>query len=119
MTITKLTQSADLDRLDDWGVTDKPLSQPPCALRGIEVALDGAGDNTTGLWECQPGRFERTVAQAEVMHILRGAGTFTPTGGMPYELRAGDTFFVPRNTTGAWDVKETIRKLYVILDNAS
>jgi uncharacterized cupin superfamily protein len=119
MSIKTLPQSANIDGLQDWGVAEQALSQPPCRLRGLEIALEGAGKNSTGLWECEPGKFARSVAQAEVMHILRGAGTFTPAGGTPLEFRAGDTLFFPQNTTGAWDVKETIRKLYVILDSAS
>lgn len=119
MSIKTFPQSADIDCLHDWGVTERPLSEPPCQLRGLDISLEGAGKNSTGLWECEPGQFERNVVQAEVMHILRGAGTFTPTAGTPLEFRAGDTLFFPQNTTGAWDVKETIRKLYVILGSAS
>lgn len=116
MSIKTLPQSAGIGGLQDWGATPQPLSEPACRLRGMDIDLDGAGKSATGLWECTPGRFARNVAQAEVMHILRGEGTFTPTGGEPFAIRAGDSLFFPQNTTGEWDVTETIRKLYVILD---
>ncbi len=115
MTITILNQSATIGGLQDKGTPARSLSQPPCRLSGIDVALEGAGSNKSGIWECEPGRFERQLANAEVMHILTGDGTFTPTGGEPLKIRAGDTLFFPANTTGEWHVVETLRKVYVVM----
>lgn len=115
MSITILRQSATIEGLHDQGRPARPLTQPPCALSGVEVALPGAGGNASGLWECTPGRFERQLPNAEVMHILAGACTFTPTGGEALAIRAGDTLFFPAETTGVWDVSETIRKVYVVM----
>ena len=115
MTISILKQSATLTGLQDEGPVARPLSEPPCLTRGIAVELAGAGDNRSGLWEGAPGRFERQLAQAEVMHILSGACRFTPTGGEALEIRAGDTLFFPSNTTGVWHITETLRKVYVVM----
>ncbi|SDD01638.1 Protein of unknown function [Variovorax sp. CF079] len=49
------------------------------------------------------------------MHILAGACTFTPTGGEPLQIRAGDTLFFPQHTTGEWQVHETLRKVFVVM----
>ena len=49
------------------------------------------------------------------MHILAGAGTFTPTGEEPLSIRAGDTLFFPANTSGEWHVIETLRKVFVVM----
>ena len=114
MSIAVLSQSATMVGLEDQGTPRLPLTQPPCRMRGIDIALDGAGTNESGLWECEPGRFERQLPNAEVMHILAGAGSFTPTGGKPLEFRAGDTLFFPAHTTGAWHIRETLRKVYAI-----
>lgn len=116
MPIQILHQSADLAPLESRGAVGRPLSQPPCQIRGVPVALAGAGNSGSGIWECSPGRFERQVAQAEVMHILRGSCSFTPEGGEPLEIRAGDTAFFPAHTTGVWHIRETVRKVYVVLD---
>ncbi|KAF1021475.1 MAG: hypothetical protein GAK30_01825 [Paracidovorax wautersii] len=115
MAITILRQSATLGGFEPQGTPATPLSQPPCAFSGIDVDLAGAGDNRSGLWQCTPGRFQRQLANAEVMHILAGACTFTPTGGEPQAIRAGDTLFFPANTTGEWHVTETLRKVFVVL----
>ncbi|MGA0609702.1 cupin domain-containing protein [Caldimonas sp. KR1-144] len=114
MSITILQQAATIDGLQDQGTPLRPLSQPPCRMRGIDVALAGAGENQSGLWECEPGRFERQLANAELMHILAGACVFTPTGGAPLEIRAGDTLFFPARTTGVWEIRETLRKVYAV-----
>jgi uncharacterized protein len=113
MPITILSRSAEV-RMPDHEPLATSLSQPPNGTATLGIDLEGAGTNQTGLWECTPGRFERSVVEAEIMHILAGACTFTPEGGEPREISAGDTLFFPANTRGMWDVRETVRKLYVI-----
>ena len=115
MSITVLHQSATIGGLRDQGTPARALTQPPCRLRGIDVELAGAGGNSSGVWECEPGRFERQLPNAEVMHILTGACTFTPTGGVPLQIRAGDTLFFPANTVGEWHVHQTLRKVFVVM----
>jgi uncharacterized cupin superfamily protein len=115
MSINVLHQSATLTGLQDQGTPAHSTSHPPCRISGIDVTLAGAGDNACGIWECTPGRFERQLAEAEVMHIRAGRCHFIPTGGAPVEIRAGDTLFFPANTTGEWDIRETLRKVFVVL----
>jgi hypothetical protein len=118
MSITVIHQAATTTGLQDKGTSPSPLSDPPCRVSGLEVELRGAGDNRTGLWQCEPGRFKRALPNAEVMHIVKGEGTFTPTGGEPVRIRAGDTLFFPAHTTGVWEVTETLRKVYVVMPEA-
>ncbi|WP_082720832.1 cupin domain-containing protein [Burkholderia sp. ABCPW 14] len=93
----------------------RPLGATFAHTRCLDVPLEGAGDNQTGLWECSPGRFERQLANAEAMHILSGACTLTPAGGQPIENRAGDTLFFPADTVGVWQIRETLRMVYVAM----
>ncbi|MEI5997900.1 cupin domain-containing protein [Paraburkholderia bengalensis] len=81
--------------------------------------LGKADHFTTAIWECSPGRFPWTYPDAELMHILAGAATFTPDVGEPISFRAGDTLFFPSGVSGQWDVIETIRKVYAIFIAAS
>ncbi|WP_299452304.1 cupin domain-containing protein [uncultured Pigmentiphaga sp.] len=113
MPITVLSQSATVDLPDD-GPLAASLTQPPSRTGTLYVPLEGAGENRTGVWECTPGRFARQLPNAELMHILSGACTFTPEGGEPREIRAGDTLFFPAHTRGLWDVRETLRKVFVV-----
>lgn len=117
MGIQVIAQSATAPQLQDWGAVAVPLSTPACALRGLEVRMGGRPGSDMGLWECAPGRFQRQVASGEVMHILAGAGCFVPEAAdaAPVEFRAGDTLFFPPDTRGAWEIRETVRKLYVMV----
>lgn len=115
MPITILSQSARIGGLQDDGAIASSLDPVPCRASSLPVQVEGAGDNRTGLWECTPGRFSRHLANAEIMHILAGACTFTPEGGETREIRAGDTLFFPANTRGVWDIRETVRKVYVVI----
>ena len=80
--------------------------------RGLTLWQDG--DNEAGVWECTPGPSRWTLEQHEVVHILGGRMTVTPDRGEPAEVRAGDVAVFPRGWTGAWDIHETIRKVYAI-----
>jgi uncharacterized cupin superfamily protein len=115
MSITILSQTAVIGGMQDQGTAGRPLSNPPPQFSGIDVDLAGAGDNRSGIWESQPGQFERQLPNAEVMHILAGEATFTPTGGTAQAFRAGDTLFFPAHTTGVWHVTETLRKVFVVM----
>lgn len=46
---------------------------------------------------------------------MAGRCTFTPDGGEPIEIRAGDALMMPANTLGIWDIQETVRKTYVLI----
>jgi uncharacterized cupin superfamily protein len=69
-----------------------------------------------GIWECTPGVWRRQVAKREFSYFISGHCFFTPDGQAPIELRAGDSVYFPANCMGAWDVRENVRKSYLILD---
>lgn len=67
-----------------------------------------------GIWESSPGKFKRFLPNREFSHILQGWCIFTPEGGEPVELRAGDAVLFPANCQGEWDIKEDFRKTYCL-----
>ena len=90
-----------------------PLGEPVAATRCIsEARTDGV---ETGIWECSPGRWRRHIVQQEFCHFISGHCTFTPDGGEPIEIRAGDAILFPQGTTGIWDIHETVRKSFVLI----
>jgi len=115
MSITILQNTATVNGLQTQGGPARPITQPPCAFSGLDIDLPGVGAHQTGIWECTPGRFERQLPNAEVMHIVSGACTFTPTGGEPQQIQAGDTLFFPAHTTGEWHITQTLRKVFFIV----
>lgn len=115
MTIQHIKRTSETSQLEEWGAVGIPLSEPACRLRGFKKSIPGKEDIDTGVWECSPGRFRRQIKSGEVMHILSGQCTFTPDNADPIEINAGDTLFFAPDTTGVWDVRETLRKVYVLL----
>ena len=90
-----------------------PLGQPLAMIRSLGVERDDGVE--AGIWECSPGRWRRQVVQQEFCHFIAGTCTFTPDGGEAIEIRAGDALVFPANTTGIWDIRETVRKTFLLI----
>ncbi len=90
-----------------------PLGEPiPVASVTCVERNDGVG---TGIWECTPGRWRRQIVAQEFCHFIQGRCTFTPDSGEPLQIEAGDALMLPANSTGIWDIQETVRKTYVLI----
>ncbi|SCX44346.1 hypothetical protein SAMN03159507_00650 [Pseudomonas sp. NFACC32-1] len=90
-----------------------PLGEPVAHVSSNAVErTDGV---EAGVWECTPGRWQRQIVQQEFCHFIQGRCTFTPDEGTPIDIQAGDALMFPANTTGIWDVQETVRKSYVLI----
>ncbi|SDO68048.1 cupin domain-containing protein [Pseudomonas jinjuensis] len=103
--------------------TDLPLSAPspvkepigtPVSATAIH-AEESADGLLTGVWECSPGRWRRQVMEREFSHFIAGHCFFIPDDGDPIELRAGDAVLFPANCQGIWDIRESVRKSFVII----
>ncbi|MGU7771812.1 cupin domain-containing protein [Burkholderia sp. MR1-5-21] len=113
MKVQKIARSVEAELPEDWGTAGLPGTEP-ARVSGRQVAIPGSEAIDTGVFECTPGTYRRVVKAAEVMHFIAGAGAFTPDGEDTIEFRAGDTLFFAANTEGLWQVRETMRKIYVI-----
>ena len=99
--------------LDESNPVAVPLSEPVAVTSTTSVERSDSVE--TGIWECTPGRWRRQIVQQEFCHFVAGRCTFTPDGGEPIEIRAGDALMMPANTPGIWDIQETVRKTYVLI----
>lgn len=90
-----------------------PLGEPIAITSASCIARDDGVE--AGVWECTPGRWRRQIVQQEFCHFIAGRCTFTPDGGTPISLQAGDALMMPANTTGIWDIQETVRKTFVLI----
>lgn len=94
---------------------DKPLavtSGDPTAS-GLELYRDDVVE--CGLWEVTPGEFAgENSGFGEHMHVLCGEATVTSEDGTTVELRPGISFVARPGWRGRWNVRETVRKIYVI-----
>lgn len=112
MSITQFKQTATL-LLDESNPVAVPLGEPVAVASTHSV--ERADGVETGVWECTPGRWRRQIVQQEFCHFIAGRATFTPDGGEPVVIEAGDAILLPANSMGVWDIQETLRKSYVLI----
>jgi uncharacterized protein len=100
----------------------EPVGQRPGADRGdpqvsLAVIYEGPkGLSEVGVWECTPGGWPiRNRSDTEICHIVLGRAVLTGDDGARQELGPGDTAVLPVGWSGRWDVVETVRKVYVVI----
>jgi uncharacterized cupin superfamily protein len=102
-------------QLEDWGPVKEPEGERIGLVRGREHVSVLGGVFRVGVWECSPGRWRRHVMEPEFAHFVAGHARFIPDQGEPFDINTGDAVWFPANTTGIWDITETLRKTYVIV----
>lgn len=112
MNITHFRNTPEI-ALEDSNPVAVPLGEPLAVTSTTSVERSDGVE--TGVWECTPGRWRRQIVEQEFCHFVAGRCTFTPDGGEPIEICAGDALMMPANTTGIWDIQETVRKTYVLI----
>lgn len=106
-------------QLESLGQVDKPLGSWASKLTGKRYLDNKGGVVGMGIWECSPGRWERSIMEEEFAHFVMGSARFIPANGDPIDIRAGDTIWFPANTHGVWEISEDVRKVYVVLAKPS
>ena len=84
--------------------------------RGRSLYADQTGQLDAGVWECEPNRHVIEAAPYdEFVYLLQGRVDVEDDQGAIETFKAGDSFMMPRGCKCTWDVKEPVRKLYVVL----
>ena len=84
--------------------------------RGRSFYADQTGQLDAGVWECEPNRHVIDAAPYdEFVYLLKGRIDVIDDEGGIETYKAGDSFMMPRGCKCTWDVKEPVRKLYVVL----
>lgn len=103
--------------LDLGAARDKPTATTP-GVREADLSIWAAQGLDVGYWECTPGSFAaRRDGYTEICQFLSGSVTVEGPDGTSATLGAGDTLVMPSGWTGVWHVHETVRKLYVTIDD--
>lgn len=70
-----------------------------------------------GIWECAPCREDIDAYPThEMMTVISGSLTLTHPDGRAETFTAGDTFFIPKGSPCIWEITETLRKFYMIVE---
>jgi hypothetical protein len=109
------------------------LQQNVAALTDLTVAEDSFGKEIgapskqtennffeqdgmyAGTWQCEPGVMELDLDITEFCHLLSGHWVLTSQSGVVTEIKAGDSWIFPKGWKGKSEVKETVRKVYMII----
>ena len=84
--------------------------------RGRSLYVDRTGQLDAGVWECEPNKhFYEASPYDEFVYLLEGNVDVIEEDGSVQTFKAGDSFMMPRGCKCTWDVKEPVRKLYVVL----
>jgi len=113
--IGNLAGHANPSQLEDWGPVTEPEGERIGQVRGREQVSVVGGAFRIGVWECSPGRWRRQVMEREFAHFVAGRARFIPDQGEPFDINSDDAVWFSANTTGTWDITETLRKTYVIV----
>lgn len=116
MKVQKITQAVTTHSLESRGEMEGLPGTPVISLSGKKVVIPGKETINTGVFECSAGSYRRVIKQAEIMHILKGEGSFTPDGEEAVIFRPGDALFFAEDTQGLWQIETTLRKVYVIIE---
>lgn len=84
--------------------------------RGRSFYADQTGQLDAGYWECEINRHVLDPAPYdEFVYLLAGHIDVIDEAGAVETYKAGDSFIMPRGCKCTWDVKEPVRKIYVVL----
>ncbi len=72
---------------------------------------------STGIWQSEIGKWEINYTEEEFCQILEGVSVITDAAGSAVTVSAGENFVIPSGFVGTWEVVETTKKIYVIVEN--
>ena len=101
--------------LPDMPIEPSWIEEGNPVARGTVVTQSEDKKVSSGLWSCEPGKFEWTFGWDEFVHVLEGEVDITEDGtDYTVTLRAGDMAHFPLGMKTHWHVKTAVRKFFVI-----
>jgi uncharacterized cupin superfamily protein len=78
-----------------------------------ELSVTTVGEAEVGIWEITPGTV-RDVEKDEAFVVLSGEGRITFTDGEVVELGPGSLVRLNAGESTVWEIRSTLRKVYVV-----
>ncbi len=116
MTTQRLqTVSAVAGELPDMPIEPSWIKEGNPVARGTVVTQSEDKKVSSGLWTCEPGKFEWNFSWDEFVHVLEGEVDITEDGtDTTITLGPGDMAHFPLGMKTHWHVKQAVRKFFVI-----
>ena len=114
---TRLPTGAGVEGLEPTDyISAEMLQSGDPRERGRSFYADQTGQLDAGVWHCEPNRHVLEPSPYdEFVYLLEGHIDVIDEEGAVETFKAGDSFMMPRGCKCTWDVKEPVRKLYVVL----
>ena len=109
-----VTAGSPPDPLPDMPIDPELITAGNPVARGAVVNQSTDKKLSSGLWTCEPGEFDWTYTWDEFVYIFEGEVTITEEGGKSYTVRPGDMAHFPIGLKAHWQVKEKVRKFFVL-----
>jgi uncharacterized cupin superfamily protein len=79
-----------------------------------------AGDMAAGIWQSEPGSWKISFGpgEDEFFHVTEGHCRVIDEDGNATDVIAGDALLIPAGFQGVFEVLETVKKYYVIVDRS-
>ena len=116
MAILTLQAAAAVDgQLPDMPIEPSWIKEGNPVARGTVLTQSDDKRVSSGLWSCEPGKFEWTFGWDEFVHLLEGEVEITEDGtDNTVTLGPGDMAHFPLGMKTHWHVKQAVRKFFVI-----
>ncbi len=113
-TIAMITASEPAGPLPSMPIESELITAGNPVARG--AILNQSNDKTlsSGLWTCEPGEFDWTYIWDEFVYVFEGVVRITEEGGKSYDVGPGDMAHFPIGLKAHWNVKEAVRKFFVL-----
>jgi uncharacterized cupin superfamily protein len=100
--------------LEDWGAVSTSIVGTS-RKAGIRMSrCEPPRRAETGIWTCSPGTWRCEVKSDEFCHFLAGSSLYTHDDGETIEIKPDTLAFFPAGWKGICEVRETVRKVYMI-----
>ncbi len=114
-TLTLQVAATPAGELPDMPIEPSWIKEGNPVARGTVLTQSEDKQVSSGLWACEPGKFEWTFGWDEFVHLLEGEVDITEDGtDNTVTLRPGDMAHFPLGMKTHWHVKEAVRKFFVI-----
>ncbi len=111
----QIKQSTDsTSEFEPFPLDDVIEGDPRGRVHWLRTAGSTEATLMAGIFTGQPSRFNYVFETDETFHVIEGSVTITLESGESVDLVPGDIVSFPRGAHAVWDIKQPLRKFFVL-----
>ena len=111
----RASQEARAHQVQAFEVDPSWIREGKPSFRATEFFKSSDGKTSSGIFECDAGKFEWHYQFDEAVYILEGSVNIDYQGKQ-FTLKAGESAFFRAGTSAQWDVPQHIKKTWTLYD---